>query len=894
MADELDPLFDVIFSAQPVAAPQPVVMDQARIDAIAQAQANRALIDQQTAQLQAQANAIPSWYKSLGAGLLGIAQGINPFADELNAGLFAADPAASIAEQNAVLSQASEQNPVAYYGGNVAGAIGTGLAAASAKGATGAASTIQKLLGGGKTSGLIDTAKIGATQGALYGAGSGTGGVEDRAVNAVMGGATGAVLGPAAGYVLGKGADALSRGTTLARQLIPDAPPMSREMGGVLFGSVEAPTPQFTKAELEVARQLSRTPGEKIAAAVQALDSAALKDAPLFLPEAVDSAKLNRGARFIANYEPSLEFSQTQINERAADAINRVTSIFDNISPERNTLQGAAKITEAAKSMLDDVTAQRAEAVKGLYKQAYESTPEIVDDRLSDLIGKDKRVQAAIRDIKGDYLYSDIPENSLEFLHQVKMRLDDQISAAKTKGLRNKARIVSETKNRLLDVMTEASPEYAEANKIFARMSKGVNRLEESKIGFLANIDLEKPESVGQVFRMDPDVISSLRDDFAKAGKLSEWEAGLRSYLQTSVESVGDAGNLIGKFMSNQRSRSKLEAALGDKAKDVLEGLKLEQKIFQGKKNYFTGSSTQTNFEEKEAFQTGVSKLTQALRVAKNPIAALEDFALRQQIGSGTAEDIARIYFDPQVGRDTLKRISPLIESLKQSKRIGDAVGEATSGVAGRALGAKGDDIFGGGNSGGNPESGRVSPGVALGVTGAGAAGIAAQDDLDQLFEQIFSAGTPKAEETPAPKTESVKVGKTDISVPVGDKYAPADLVRRVIAAESSGKQSAVSKKGARGLMQLMPATAKDLGVDPTVAAQNVEGGSRYLKQQLDKFKDVKLALAAYNMGPGAVQKAIKRVEKKGKKATWENLLRYASIPEETENYVKKITKSRA
>lgn len=80
-------------------------------------------------------------------------------------------------------------------------------------------------------------------------------------------------------------------------------------------------------------------------------------------------------------------------------------------------------------------------------------------------------------------------------------------------------------------------------------------------------------------------------------------------------------------------------------------------------------------------------------------------------------------------------------------------------------------------------------------------------------------------------------------------------LVLRVIQQESGGDVGAISKKGAKGLMQLMPATAKDLGVNENDPYDNIRGGVKYLKQQMDKYKDPKLALAAYNAGPGAVDK---------------------------------------
>lgn len=105
------------------------------------------------------------------------------------------------------------------------------------------------------------------------------------------------------------------------------------------------------------------------------------------------------------------------------------------------------------------------------------------------------------------------------------------------------------------------------------------------------------------------------------------------------------------------------------------------------------------------------------------------------------------------------------------------------------------------------------------------------------------------------------------------EKYdIPPGLLGALVRAESGGRQNARSPVGAIGLTQLMPSTARGLGVDPHNPASNLEGGAKYLSQQLRRFKDVNKALAAYNAGPGAVQ-------------------RYGGIPpyKETRQYVERL-----
>lgn len=839
---------------QSYSAPQ---VPEAKLAEMAQAQAN-----------VQKAQAEVDKYNKLTAALSGASQGLTfGWADEAVAGLRSlfgeTSYADELAQEAKMRQQAITAEPAVAIGSEVAAGLGTGLLGAGVA-APGIASRL--LLGAtGKAAPTIgQLAAIGAAQGGLVGAGSAQPG--ERLAGGTIGAGAGALLGGALGKASQLGSEYLLQPFFLSKAT------GAAERGAIGLGG----KPAFTAQELQLAKILSEAGPETIPAAESALIRAGELGKPLFIPEAVQSPSLFQEAKFIANYPASTEIAKTAIEQRAADATSRITQSLDVVSPDRNVTSAANKLVQGAKSLLDELGVARKEATKGLYDAAFEKTPQLTKDESIKLITENPRIQEAIKAVRKELPeLADLPDSSTEVLHQAQQYLAGKARAVKNKYTSGK---IQDARNALMKAIKNESPDYGTATETFAKMSKGLTAKEQSKIGFLANVSPDKPGTIGRVFALDADTIASLRDDFIQAGKLEDWESGVRSYLQRAVDAAPDERNPINKIIGSPALRNKLEAALGDKFQKIIEPLTVEQTILKGQRQYFAGSPTAPLLQREQAVEESLNAIQKAMKVMRNPIE--EGGKMLSKVLGGNEkpefyEGYARLLFSaPEQGLETIGKVRQLTEALRGTRTAVSKVATTTGGAAGRG-GATGFKAMEETKAAKRPE--------VLGVGGVGLAA-ASSKELDSLFNEI--QGFEAVKEAPKP---TVKVGKQNISIPTGEKYAPASLVKAVMKVESGGKQEAVSSKGARGLMQLMPATARDLGVDASKPDENVEGGSRYLAQQLSEFGSEELALAAYNWGPGNIKRAMAKVRAEGKRPTWANIKAYVKVPKETREYVDKV-----
>ncbi len=149
---------------------------------------------------------------------------------------------------------------------------------------------------------------------------------------------------------------------------------------------------------------------------------------------------------------------------------------------------------------------------------------------------------------------------------------------------------------------------------------------------------------------------------------------------------------------------------------------------------------------------------------------------------------------------------------------------------------------------------------------------------IEEVDPEVPVVAMPAAQ--PALKPAPPKTEPREVIAEMAAQYGlPEKFVSSVARTESAYQTKAISPKGAIGVMQLMPGTARDLGVDPNDVRQNIEGGTKLLRDLLVQYQNdpdqVRKALAAYNAGPGAVAK-------------------YGGVPpyRETQQYVEKVLKN--
>lgn len=509
----------------------------------------------------------------------------------------------------------------------------------------------------------------------------------------------------------------------------------------------------------------------------------------------------------------------------------------------RQAAKAAEKPTTTTVGMLQDM---RSKALELAREAGDGSREELFANRLVDLLGK------RIDSVKGTEALVEARTLWKQF-KQRWYRAEDGQLAPLAKLLR---------KQNPEDIITSVGKKSAVSDE-YARVLGG---LEPNKLA-VEMADFAKQKTVQQKLNW----LASKRAVYADspiAGTLDQWEGILKQ-----IQKTGESANVPGLSVNNIDTQAKaLVRALGGTGREAVASGAEAGALSAGRnitRSALTASLGGPAVGTLMGF--GLPWYTKTVRESTGRVAsALADALTDPATALKYVDDAAKYGKEEAAKRATQNQIAKGLVAAVQSFAPRAAAFGRSSGIISNPV-----------------EYAATTP---LPETEADLAAEEAQ--IQAAIEAERARLAPATTPTPEPTIEpaaTIQVGKQNISIPTGEEYAPPSLVKAVMQVESGGKQDAVSSKGARGLMQLMPATARDLGVDASKPDENVEGGSRYLAQQLNEFGDESLALAAYNWGPNNIKRAMAKVRAEGKRPTWANIKAYVKIPKETREYVDKV-----
>jgi hypothetical protein len=388
----------------------------------------------------------------------------------------------------------------------------------------------------------LQGAKVGSGIGAAYGFGEGEGGIPERLASTVQGAAVGGALGGAAPFVVEGGAAGLRK----------MAQPIVDRMGPANAG----------------ARRLARAM-ERDGLSADDL----IRQARELGPEATiaDAGGANvRGLGEVIAQSPGRGMEAAQVLQRRAEGQGQ--RIADSVN---RGLSGRDIVAAG-----DDLIAQRSAAATPLYERSVNPANLIPDDRFAALAGDDF-MAGLFQKVQGDPLLGmkNLPPNSMPVVDAVKKNIDDMISAAQRAGENNRARLLMQRKDALVQIADEAFPEYAAARAAFSGPSQSMDAM-----------------AIGRdFFKTDPRTLAQQVQQLSE-GDREFLRAGVADRLKEMLAGTRDSADATRRIFGNDRIRQQLQAVFPDEQSFATFAKEMEREaLFANNRNQML-SNSRTHF----------------------------------------------------------------------------------------------------------------------------------------------------------------------------------------------------------------------------------------------------------------------------------------------------------
>lgn len=423
-----------------------------------------------------------------------------------------------------------------------------------------------------------------------------------------------------------------------------------------------------------VARDLARIDPTK---AAQLGDDAARVGIDLTPAEQTGLRSLQQQQRVVARTPEGADVMGDFYTRRNTEQIPRaVDDVLNRISPVAETDVAAQNLKAASGEIGEAAIKARSDAVRPIYQKLM--TPDNVVDASN--FADDAVYKSVLDKVRKDPIFGglkDAPDNSLPMIDAVKKEFDDMIGAATQAGQRNRARVLAESRDKMLSVADDAFPEYAQVRSEFAGMSPEVTQVTKGPIGVNAKSGGQVKDT-GALFdfnRLGPGEIRKARATFEKAGKMDEYNAGLRAFIQnkwsqaTKDTAAGPKANLAGAYRASifgdVRAREAMKAAMAPDQYDAF--TRLMDVLEAAGKAMPEGSPTATDMAGMKTLSAEAGGLMNKTgRLLTKPLSTINEW-LEAGASSSHAENIAQIITSKEgmAKLRELRKLSPTSEKAR-------------------------------------------------------------------------------------------------------------------------------------------------------------------------------------------------------------------------------------
>ena len=497
--------------------------------------------------------------------------------------------------------------------------------------------------------------------GATYGAGDAAPG--QRLEKAIEG----ATIGVPAGLSLGTGIEGIAGALKLApnavKSTIGNLSRLGKDEAGAIMPKGEK-VPQMSPGGAALYKAAGKPSGADLEKALGEMINAENKGGALLPAEALDQSALYDQGQYLLNLGTSetRNMADKFISERSGAAGTRMEKLFEG---QGTRLESAKNAQEGAEALWAAEVKKRSDIARPMFDNAFKTVPKMRKSQALRKILDTDPMEEAIREARKFPGNKRLAENDSKIIQGAAQYLGEKVKtlSGDPKITRTEVARYQRVFDDLTDLIKEKNKPLHEARTAFAKNSEFINELDNTQIRVLGELRKGDPISaVDKLVRLEPERITGLRAMFEKNNQLPAWNDAVRSYVAKLKSATNEetSKSMLKNLIGSDGAKARLKAMLGDEMYSQVEPmLSLEKRYAEGAGKYFLNSKTAKALDTKEQTQSVLGKILKLVSMDKRAWADVAGGLLNTTPSEAVLEDMARIMFSPQGGKEWLQSAIP-------------------------------------------------------------------------------------------------------------------------------------------------------------------------------------------------------------------------------------------